>query len=509
MNLSAANTAAAPRASASAASRHVAASATQPAASTNGAPEHVDVAIVGGGPAGLLAAKGIQQALPRKTVRVLEAASGYWPQGAGVLIDVNGWRALHAVDDDLAEKMRARGFLFGVTRLYDWAGKSKESQYVSGAWNHEENLRVHGHTSVMVHWGDIRQTLYEALPPGTVAFNSRTVGVTPGRAGGEPATLQLQDAKTGEAHALTAGLVVACDGYFSRVKRQLWNGEGLPAFHDKLIWRAVVEYGSPEDVPPLLVESGGDPLLWLGDGFPPDRSSTAYAVVPGKRYVWTCIASTSFLKEKGMGWATRDAGDAGIHQTGTSGACPKERCLAVFADYPPELRDLIARTDPRAVSEHGYYMHDYDKLQGAPDWVRGNVVLIGDAAHTAPPDGMGLNMAWEDAAVLAATLQARGVTTEALQAYAEARLPRVLDVWQRPPGVANPPRRRAAVAAASFVPLAGAAASGRSMPPPPPAAAEPIVGVPEVTEPVVVASAGPDNAPKAATAAAPATAAPA
>jgi 2-polyprenyl-6-methoxyphenol hydroxylase-like FAD-dependent oxidoreductase len=46
----------------------------------------------------------------------------------------------------------------------------------------------------------------------------------------------------------------------------------------------------------------------------------------------------------------------------------------------------------------------------APDWVRGNVVLVGDAAHTAPPDGQGLNMALEDVAVLGACLQESGPT---------------------------------------------------------------------------------------------------
>jgi hypothetical protein len=42
------------------------------------------------------------------------------------------------------------------------------------------------------------------------------------------------------------------------------------------------------------------------------------------------------------------------------------------------------------------------------------VVAVGDAAHTGPPDGMGLNMAFEDVAVLAAEIKRGGgrVTSE-------------------------------------------------------------------------------------------------
>lgn len=39
-------------------------------------------------------------------------------------------------------------------------------------------------------------------------------------------------------------------------------------------------------------------------------------------------------------------------------------------------------------------------------------MIIGDAAHTGPPDGMGLNMAWEDVAVLADSVRRHGITEQ-------------------------------------------------------------------------------------------------
>jgi hypothetical protein len=43
----------------------------------------------------------------------------------------------------------------------------------------------------------------------------------------------------------------------------------------------------------------------------------------------------------------------------------KARCLAVFEpDYPAALVDLIRRTDPDVITEHGAYLHDLAALQG-------------------------------------------------------------------------------------------------------------------------------------------------
>lgn len=40
---------------------------------------------------------------PRPVWQVYEASGALNPEGAGHLIDVNGWRALHAIDDDMAD----------------------------------------------------------------------------------------------------------------------------------------------------------------------------------------------------------------------------------------------------------------------------------------------------------------------------------------------------------------------------------------------------------------------
>ena len=56
------------------------------------------------------------------------------------------------------------------------------------------------------------------------------------------------------------------------------------------------------------------------------------------------------------------------------------------------------------------------------------------------------------------------VLPQALEDYAAARLPRVRDVWVRPPGAFEPPNRLAAIKNASFTPLGPGLHSGKSRP---------------------------------------------
>ena len=65
-------------------------------------------------------------------------------------------------------------------------------------------------------------------------------------------------------------------------------------------------------------------------------------------------------------------------------------------------------------------------------WVRGRVVLVGDAAHaTSPNMAEGASMALEDALVLARTLRMHGSLEQCLSVFSERRRARIRWVQQR------------------------------------------------------------------------------
>ena len=99
---------------------------------------------------------------------------------------------------------------------------------------------------------------------------------------------------------------------------------------------------------------------------------------------------------------------------------------ASLADACPALQDLLALMDTALIT--GIYFRD-----PLETWGSDRVVLLGDAAHPAPPSaGQGAGMALEDAVMLAACLRRAGAGNElaALREYVfrrQARTKRMLE----------------------------------------------------------------------------------
>ncbi|ATQ30151.1 aromatic ring hydroxylase [Rhodococcus ruber Chol-4] len=99
---------------------------------------------------------------------------------------------------------------------------------------------------------------------------------------------------------------------------------------------------------------------------------------------------------------------------GTTGGA--DDLVARFGDWHPAVRDVLDRLDPATVLHHEIY-----QSPPLPSYVRGNVALLGDAAHAMTPNlGRGACEAIVDAATLAGLL-ARFEVPEALGRYDRAR----------------------------------------------------------------------------------------
>ncbi|MGY1496912.1 bifunctional salicylyl-CoA 5-hydroxylase/oxidoreductase [Streptomyces sp. QTS52] len=151
--------------------------------------------------------------------------------------------------------------------------------------------------------------------------------------------------------------------------------------------------------------------LWLAadfafDAFRFEIAETAYGVMQLHGYPYSADASTVIVEMREEVWRA-----AGFDETDVPASV--DRCAKIFADA---LGGRPLRANKPAWTTFRTVVNDR--------WSYGNVVLLGDAAHTAHFSiGSGTKLAVEDALVLAACLEERPTLAEALAAYEEERRP--------------------------------------------------------------------------------------
>jgi 2-polyprenyl-6-methoxyphenol hydroxylase-like FAD-dependent oxidoreductase len=336
--------------------------------------ERVDTLVVGGGIGGLslaheLARRGL-------AVRVLERTPTAAPVGAGIIMNPNAMRVLER--NGLAAALRARGWPYLRRETLDHRGRRlavRDYRPLYAAGTLAEGT--------LVHRAHLHQILHDALPAGTVCYGARVVAIAPGD--------DEVRIRTESGTVLAAGLLVGADGIHSVVRDTVF-GPTQPAYLGYRSHRLVVANAD-------RVEAFTE---FLGRG-------KRIGLVPISRdelYVWTTFNAPERTDPAGPGTlaAFRDG-------------------FAEFTD--PRVRGALGRVAMTA----DVLCTDIEEVHQA-EWVRGRVVLLGDAAHALSPNmGQGAGMAMEDAAVLAEELAAvregRTAAAAALASYVTRRRPRV------------------------------------------------------------------------------------
>ncbi|MBP0493615.1 flavin-dependent oxidoreductase [Roseomonas indoligenes] len=341
------------------------------------------VVISGGGIGGLTLAMALHQA--GIGVEVHEAVAA--PRALGVGINLLPHAVRELTELGLGERVLAAGV---PTRELLYATKRGEE-----VWREDRGLAAgYRWPQVSIHRGVLFMLLLEAARErlgDAIHLGSRGVGA---ESDGDGATLRLDGGG-----AARGDVVVAADGIHSAIRAAWHPHEGAPRWNANLMWRAVSEHPGYL-TGRTMVQAGTNDLKFVCY---PIREATA-----DRPALINWIAEKRMPAD--MHWAREDWNRAGR-----------------IEDFLPDFEGwewpwLSVPSLIRATEEvYEFPMVDRDPL---PEWTRGRVTLLGDAAHPMYPIGSnGASQGVLDARTLAYHLAVEGDALAGLRAYEAARRP--------------------------------------------------------------------------------------
>ncbi len=355
---------------------------------TSPAPAQARITIVGAGPGGLTCARILQRHGIAVTVHDGDASATARNQGGTLDLHAdNGQIALHEAGlfEEYLRRSRPEG---QELRLLDPAGVIRMHQLPDPNEIGKPEIDR----------GDLRDMLLESLEPGTVRWGhclERVSGPDNG-----PRTLHFTNGATVE-----ADLVIGADGAYSRVR---------PAVSDAVPYYTGITFLEAwfHDVD----NQHGAIAALVGQGSAPaaDGDRGMFTQRNGGDHIRSYI-----IRRVPLDWMAA----AGLSPQDTEGI--RAHLLEEYAAWGPGMRQLITDNDGPFVNRPIMALPVPHTWQHNP-----TVTLLGDAAHLAPPLGVGVNLAMLDACELALALADASTVDEAVSVYEATMLPRSTD-WQK------------------------------------------------------------------------------
>jgi FAD-dependent urate hydroxylase len=320
------------------------------------------ILVAGAGIAGLAAARTLAGA--GFSVEVVEREPAWREGGTGIYLPGNAARALHALGLD--QPVLERGVVIPRQRLSDHRGRLLVEVDLAELWDGVGPC-------VALHRADLHAVLLDGARDVPIRMGVDVRGLSE-----RDGTLSVE---FGDGTAGEYDLVIGADGIHSTVRRVAFGNDATARPVGQLGWR-------------FLTACPAEITIWsvmLGH-------RTAFLTIPignGRVYCYCDVMSTS--------GEDRDE--------------DLDRLFSGFAEPVPSLLDSVADRE---------LVHRSTIEEVALDsWVRGRVVLVGDAAHaTSPNMAEGAAMALEDALVLAGCLRRLEAIPAALSAFEVRRRPR-------------------------------------------------------------------------------------
>lgn len=320
-------------------------------ANGNGAP----FLISGGGIGGLAAA----YALARKgfPVRLFEQSSEFREVGAGIQLGPNIFRALEKIG--LKEAILADAHVPPAQEMRDALTGKLVTNIPLGK---EFSDYFGGQPYAVTHRADIHGAFLKACEGSNLISLEKNRRVDDFADSGNGVTLTLDGGEKVEGRAL-----IGCDGMWSKTREHI-VGDGQPRVSGHIAYRAVLKRS---EVPDDLWRP--DVVLWAG----PRTHFVHYPLRRGELYNLVAVFHSDHYEE---GWNAEGS---------------KDLLWKHFQGQVPEVMRMLERIETWRM----WVLCDREPVK---NWTKGNVTLLGDAAHPMLQYlAQGACMATEDAVVLA------------------------------------------------------------------------------------------------------------
>jgi 2-polyprenyl-6-methoxyphenol hydroxylase-like FAD-dependent oxidoreductase len=347
---------------------------------------NMNIAIVGGGIAGLSFALGLHKR--GIDCDVFESVTDIKDIGVGITLLPHGMRELAALG--VQDALESAGIENLESVFY-----TQHGQYVY----REARGRHAGYDlpEIGIHRGKLHRILFDAavsrLGANKVHTGMRCTGFSQNADGVQ---IDFSNAHTGQPLSVKAQIAVACDGVNSVMRKQMHPQDAL-CFAGINTWRGVTVH------PPILT---GKSYLRIG------------TVEVGKMVIYPIIDNVDGKGNQLINWvAELQKPNAAMNDWNRPG--DPAVCAEIFKDWKFDFLN-VPELILKAEKVFEYPMVDKDAL---PFWTQGRVTLMGDAAHPMYPRGSnGSAQALIDARTLAEQLSQHSNPQDALKAYEALRL---------------------------------------------------------------------------------------